>query len=177
MTKKRKKILIFGLLIVLVVLVSISLYFINQFEKILYFPPITPEEWCENQPCIQIKFFSSTLILVQPTSTFIVYLLGILTIIIGIYHLKVSRMQRFVELWGLALVLWGLGALFAGTSYQAFSYEIKCAGRGSCIWTSWWEVMYLIFSVGSVDAMLLAQANLIKKEKYYRVIFLYSVII
>lgn len=176
MKTKRKQALIYSSLLVLILLVSIVLYFINQFEKILYFPSITPEEWCESQPYIQIEVFSSTFILVQPTSSFIVYLLGILTVTIGGYQLKVSKKQTFVAWWGIALILWGLGALFAGTSYQAFSYEIKCAGRASCIWTSWWEVIYLIFSVGSVDAMMLAQVNLNPKGKFYRTLRAYSTI-
>ena len=171
---QRKQGLIYGT-IALIILILIFLYFINRLEEILYFPLLSPSEWCENQPCIQIEVVSSTFILVQPTSTFIVYLLGIFTVIIGLYLLRVSKQHRFVLLWAIALILWGLGALFAGTSYQAFSYEIKCAGRSLCIWTSWWEIIYLILSVGSVDAMMLAQARLTSKRKYYSAMCTYAV--
>jgi len=173
---RRTQDLIYGLVVLLIILVSISLYFINQFENILYFPVITPAEWCHNQPCVQIELLSNVFILVQPSSTFLVYFLGILTVIIGAYILKICNKQKFLAWWGIALVFWGLGALFAGTSYQAFSYEIKCAGRTSCIWTSWWEVLYLIFSVGSMDAMMLAQANLATEGKYNRAMRIYAFI-
>jgi len=173
---KRERTLIYGLVVLLILLVSILLYFINQFENILYFPAITPAEWCHNQPCVQIELLSNVFILVQPSSTFLVYFLGVFAVIIGAYILKICKKRNFMVWWGIALLLWGLGALFAGTSYQAFSYEIKCAGRTSCIWTSWWEVLYLIFSVGSLDAMMLAQANLATEGKYSRAMRIYAFI-
>ena len=173
---QRKQALTYGLVIAIFLLISILLYFFNQFETILYSPSIKSEEWCDNQPCVQIELFSTVFIVVQPSSTFIVYFLGILTVLIGAYLLKVGRKQKFVAWWGIALLLWGLGAIFAGTSYQAFSYEIKCAGRAFCIWTSWWEVMYLIFWVGSVDAMMIAQTNLTPERTHYTVMRLYATI-
>jgi hypothetical protein len=88
-----------------------------------------------------------------------------MTTLFGVYLIKNKKTENFVSWWGIALILWGIGAIFAGTSYQAFSYEIKCAGRGFCIWTSLWEIMYLILSVGSVNAMLMAQAKIEDTDK------------
>ncbi len=173
---KKIRLLQYSLIFSIIIIVSILLYLFNRFDEILYFPTTIPEEWCDNQPCVQIEIFSTTFTLVQPSSTILVYLLGIITISIGLYLLKGARSQNVVSWWGIALLLWGLGALFAGTSYQAFSYEIKCAGRTSCIWTSWWEVMYLILSVGSVVAMMMAQANLAPEGKYYTIMCMYAFI-
>lgn len=157
------------LIISIILLASIILFCSNQLDKILYFPGITPEEWCESQPCIEVVIFSLTITIIQPSSTFFVYLLGFITIVIGVILLRNERGQKFVSWWGIALLLWGIGALLAGTSYQAFSYEIKCTGRPFCIWTSLWEIFYLIFSVGSVNAMLVAQSNLSEERKWGKI--------
>ena len=156
------------------VFVLIFLIYCNQLDKILFFPAITPEEWCTTQPCVEFEFFSLTIVLVQPSSTFFVYLLGFITITIGIYLLKIKRKQKFISWWGIALLLWGIGAILAGTSYQAFSYEIKCADRAFCNWTNLWEIFYLIFSVGSVNAMLMAQAHLGEKDKWGKIMAGYA---
>jgi hypothetical protein len=121
-------------------------------------PELTPANWCEAQPCVKIQIASRKIILTQPTSTFLVYSLGFLTIGAGLYFLRIRNSEISRLWWGISLLLWGIGALLAGTSYQAFGYEIKCAGRKSCAWTSWWEVVYLMFQQVSMDAMLVAVA-------------------
>ncbi len=121
-------------------------------------PQLTPENWCEFQPCVTIKLASKDVLLTQPSSTVLVYLLGLLTIGVGLsfWWLRGDQVSRLW--WGLSLLLWGIGALLAGTSYQAFGYQIKCAGRETCAWTSWWEVIYLMLQQGSLDALLVAIA-------------------
>ena len=155
-------------------LVLIALLYWNQLDKILFFPAVTPEEWCVSQPSIELEFFSLKIMLVQPSSTFFVYLLGFITIAIGIYLIRINKNQKFISWWGIALLLWGIGAILAGTSYQAFSYEIKCTGRVFCIWTSLWEIFYLVFSVGSVNAMLKAQTHLGERDKWSKIMARYA---
>lgn len=121
-------------------------------------PELTPANWCEVQPCIRVKIRSRDIILTQPSSSLLVYLLGFLTIGAGVMFLLIEDNEHSRVWWGISLLLWGIGALLAGTSYQAFGYEIKCAGRQSCSWTSWWEVIYLMLQQLSMDAMLVAVA-------------------
>jgi hypothetical protein len=138
-------------------------------------PAQTPEGWLKIQPFIAFQWRASEVILVQPSSTFFVYLLGVVAIGAGVFFLRNRRGQRSRLWWGIALVLWGLGALFAGTSYQAFSYEIKCRGREICSWTSGWEVIYLLFSVASVDAMMMAEAYLFPPGKWRKGLMGYAI--
>ena len=144
------------LLFLLLILLSLSACV--PLETILYTPAQTPEAWLQMQPFGELQFGSQALIIIQPSTSLIVYFLGILTIYIGTRFLQNRNHQKSGLWWGVALLFWGLGALLAGTSYEAFSYAIKCAGRDLCIWTSSWEIIYLIFSVWSIDAILAAVA-------------------
>lgn len=130
----------------------------TQLETIPYTPSQTPEGWLLIQPYAEFQLASHVVYLIQPSTSAIVYLLGLITIAAGAYFLRIRNEQCTRLWWGIALLLWGAGALLAGTSYEAFSYAIKCAGREYCVWTSGWEVLYLLFSVASVDAMLVAVA-------------------
>jgi hypothetical protein len=144
----------------------------GRLDTILYTPTQTPETWLQIQPYASFN----GLIFVQPSTSIIVYLLGILTIGVGLYFLKIRANDRSRFWWGIALLLWGAGALLAGTSYEAFSYSIKCAGREACLWTSWWEIIYLIFSVWSIDAITLAIAYSSTDGKLRKALSIYSML-
>ena len=130
----------------------------GNFEAIPYDPPQTAASWLTIQPYAEFKLGAQSIYLIQPSTTFFVYLLGLLTIGLGFRFLGKRSTNRSSLWWGIAMLLWGLGALLAGTSYEAFSYAIKCAGRQACIWTSWWEIVYLLVTVWSFDAIFLAVA-------------------
>ena len=157
-------------------LTSFLLTACGQLDSIPYTPSQTPETWLQIQPFAEFQFASQNVIFIQPSTSIIVYFLGILTIGVGLYFLKIRAGQLSRLWWGIALLLWGIGALLAGTSYEAFSYAIKCAGREACLWTSWWEILYLLVSVWSIDAMMLAVAYSSTTGKLRKVLSVYSVI-
>lgn len=115
-------------------------------------PETSPQQWLDSHPYIKI----GKTILAKPSSSIIVFSLALITLFIGIYLLRNSKSQKTIKWWAIALILWATGAFFAGTSYQLFTYEIKCAGQSLCSFTSWYEVFYMIFSVCSVNSMLIA---------------------
>ena len=121
-------------------------------------PDLTPENWCTAQPCMKIRIASKEMIISQPMSSILVYSLGLLTVGVSLYFFQIKGNESSRLWWGVSLLLWGIGALVAGTSYQAFGYHIKCAGRQVCSWTSWWEVVYLMLQLVSINAMLVAIA-------------------
>jgi hypothetical protein len=148
----------------------------DRLATIPFSPEQTPESWLQIQPFVDLKIGTVDFILVQPSSTIFVYLLGIITIGIGLYFFQIQGSSQSGKWWGIALLLWGLGALFAGTSYQAFSFEIKCAGQALCSWTSWWEIIYLLLSAASIDAMLISGAYSSCRSKYRNVLKAYAIL-
>ncbi len=148
----------------------------SQIDSIPTSPLQTPETWLAIQPVARIPVAGQDLILVQPSTSAIVFLLGFVTIGVGLYFLRIRHGQVSRLWWGIALLLWGIGALLAGTSYEAFSYQIKCVGREVCVWTSWWELIYLVLSVASIDAMVMAQAHSCATGKLRTALSLYALI-
>jgi hypothetical protein len=154
---KFTRIFLFGLFGLVAVGTIVTILLFNNIDQLLYSPYISPEMWCDEEPCHPISIFGSNFILIQPLSTVIVYLLGIITIIIGIFILIRREHQKSRTWWGIALIFWGVGTLLAGTSYQAFGYELKCEGNLLCTWTSVFEIFYLFMTVYSVNAMMMSQ--------------------
>jgi hypothetical protein len=128
------------------------------YETLTDQPPLTPAAFCAAQPCVPIRIGGAELVLGQPSSTLLVFLLAALGCAAGVRVLRRAGGERSRAWLGASLLLGGVGALLAGTSYQAFGWEIKCAGRETCAWTSGWEIAYLILSVASANAMLVAVA-------------------
>lgn len=113
---------------------------------------ITPQEWLQNHWYVRWN----DLVLAEPSSTFFVFLLGIVILWLAIRLLRTARHQKSRFWFGLSMVAWSLSTFSAGISYQIFSYELKCAGRTVCLWTTPWEIVYLFLYVISVKLLVVA---------------------
>lgn len=139
-------------------------------------PGNRPADYLESRPHLEARLGPSSFVITEPSSSILIYALGLLTVGVGVRFLLTRDGQRSRTWWGFSLVAWGIGALLAGTSYQAFAYEIKSAGREVSSWTSWWEVWYLLFTVASIDAMAMAVAHASTEGKARRRLSAYAAV-
>jgi hypothetical protein len=144
----------------------------GRLDGLAFDPATTPEQWCGQRPCVQV----GDLIVNEPLGTFLVFLLAGLWIASGAYFLRTRRGQMSRGWLGVALVLSGLGAALAGVSYQAFSYELKCAGWDLCRLTNGWEVGYSVMQACSVSAMLVAVAHACTTGRVRRGLIAFAVV-
>lgn len=131
----------------------------NQLDTIEYSPKLTPEAFLSTQHWIKIQLGSLNFVLSQPSSSLIVYFVSFFTIYVGYKFLANTENQKSKFWWSMGLFLTGAGAVLAGTSYQAFGYELKCTGREFCRWTNWWEINYAFLSGLGMNAFLVACAH------------------
>ena len=127
----------------------------KNIEHIKHDPPITPSQWCKSALCSYWKHHSMSAKLIR----YCLYILAISSIILGLRFIRNNNNQKSRTCWGISLMIGGLGALLAGTSYQAFGYELKCAGKEYCSWTNWWELWYEILTIASAGTLLVAVAK------------------
>ncbi len=129
-------------------------------SSILMEPNVTGAEYLASIPHTIIY----GIVLIKPSSSLIVYALGISIIVVGIMFLNLDNRTR--RIWGTGIILWGIGTLLAGSSYQMFGYELKCIGQTYCSFTSWWELAYLYITGLSIAFMTAAILHYVYKEKY-----------
>lgn len=148
----------------------------GRLDAACYVPQVTPEEFLRSQPWTRVVCCGHDIILGQPTSTVIVFFVGLFTVYTGIRFLSETGGQRSRFLWGIGLCLTGVGALCAGVSFQALGYELKCAGRAYCTYTSGWELAYMLLSVPGMNAFLCASAYSTARGSFRRAIIAYAVV-
>lgn len=133
----------------------------NPFSRIYQIdhdqPGLSVDTWANLQPVWRFSVGGRDWVLNQPSSTFWVYALGVLTCVVAAGFGQHAAGNPAMFYWSVGLWLWGIGALLAGTSYQAAGYHLKCRD-GRVRWTNWWEAIYMICQQLSVNALLAAAA-------------------
>ena len=154
------------------VVAAVTLAGCGRVDELVYQPPTTPAEWCAQRPCVEVGGVT----LAEPWSSALVFALALLWLGVGVYFL-VSRRGQLSRTWfGVSLILGGLAAGSAGISYQAFSYELKCAGRDFCTLTNGYEITYSVLQVASMSAMVVAVAYALASVRARRAITVYAVL-
>ena len=144
----------------------------GRLDELTYQPPTTPQQWCEQRPCIE----AGGTIINEPIGIVLVFGLALLWLAAGIYFLVTRRGQKS-RLWiGIALLLGGIGAALAGISYQLFSYVLKCQGRDLCLLTNGYEVAYSVTQAVSISAMVAAVAYACTEGRLRKGLLIYAVL-
>jgi len=149
--------------ILLLCFAGLSFFIFTAFGKVstlVMAPLITTSEYLSQWP----SFAFGDMIIQQPTSSIIILVLAVLTVALG-FHYLLSKKNYFSYWMGINFIFWGLGAFLAGLSYQAFGYYLKCSGLSACLFTDWIELLYMSFTVISINAILMAYASLVRDYK------------
>ncbi len=133
---------------------------------------ITPQEWLNNHWYVRWNDF----VLAEPSSTFFVFSLAIVILLLSIRFLSSANHQKSRIWFGLSMLAWSLSTFSAGVSYQILSYELKCAGRSVCLWTTPWEIAYLFLYVVSVKLLVIAISYCCGSDRYRKILMGYALI-
>jgi hypothetical protein len=124
-------------------IVILSIWIFSNTESLLMLPLTTPDQFLSGMPYVTFSIPGKDVILIQPFSSILVYLLGLIMIAIGVYFLVTKKEQQSRYYWAIGFILWGISAIVAGTSYQAFGYELKYRGLEHCLFASNFELAYM----------------------------------
>jgi hypothetical protein len=132
---------------------------------------ITPKEWLDSHWYVKWNDY----VLAEPSSTFFVFALAIVILWLGIRFLKTINQQKSRLWFGISMLVWSLSTFSAGISYQIFSYQLKCAGRSVCLWTTSWEILYLFLYVISVKFLVIAVSHCCVSREYRKYFTIYAI--
>jgi hypothetical protein len=133
---------------------------------------ITPQQWLNSHWYVRWN----DIVLAEPSSTFFVFLLAIVILILSFRFLKKTDHQKSRLWFGLSMLAWSLSTFSAGISYQILSYELKCAGREVCLWTTPWEIVYLFLYVVSVKLLVIAVSYCCGSQRIRKILMVYALL-
>ena len=164
MIKNQKKII--TVMFVIMAVITLALPFVGDLSNVLMEPKMTPQEFLNLRPYSTLK---NGMIIIEPSSSFFVFLLAFITFIIGIVFLVKHKNQMSRKLWGWGMIFWGISAASAGLSYQSFGYELKARGQDFVLYTSWPEIIYMILAFYSIAFLAAAAGYISLNEREKRI--------
>jgi len=72
-------------------IVILSIWIFSNTESLLMLPLTTPDQFLSDMPYLTFSIPGKDVILIQPSSTILVYLLGLIMIAIGVYFLVTKK--------------------------------------------------------------------------------------
>ncbi len=145
----------------------------DRLTAVPFQPHTTPAEWLEQRPYWQL---GDLLMITEPSSSLLIFGLALYAAWIGhrIWRRRVGSPAHWW--WGMALLLWGLQAALAGIHYQAFSYEVRCAGYELCRQFSWFEINYYLVTMLNINAMVVGVAFTSAVGRLRRALMIYAAV-
>ena len=139
--------------------------FVGDLSGVLAKPKLTPQEFLDLRPYSTLQ---NGMIIIEPSSSLLVFALAIIAFVIGILFLVKHKNQISRRLWGWGMIFWGISAASAGISYQCFGYELKARGQEYVLYTSWFEIIYMILAFASIAFLLAAEGYVVYKDNNRR---------
>ncbi len=172
---KRKEIHANALMLFVMVLFIIATCTLENTSSLFMSPLTLPADFLASIPYFTVNFFGSEVVIQQISSTIMVWGLGVLIVSLGIAVL-IKQKSKAGMYWGIGLILWGLGAIVAGVSYQAFGYQLKAANQQYVLFTSDWELSYMILTAFATNYMMVGTAMATAKDDKLQKIVIFAIV-
>lgn len=112
-------------------IVILSIWIFSNTESLLMLPLTTLDQFLSGMPYVTFSIPGKDVILIQPFSTILVYLLGLIMIAIGVYFLVTKKNQKSSYYWAIGLIVVGHQCNCRWNELSGFRLRIKIPGVGA----------------------------------------------
>jgi len=112
-------------------IVILSIWIFSNAESLLNQPLTAPNQFLSDMPYNTLSIFGKDVILIQPSSTILVYLLGWIMIVFGVYFLVTKKNQQSRYYWAIGLIVVGHQRNCRRDELSGFRLRIKMSRTGA----------------------------------------------
>ena len=112
-------------------IVILSIWIFSNAESLLMLPLMIPDQFLSDMPYSTLSIFGKDVILIHPSSTILVYLLGLIMIVFGVYFLVTKKNQQSRYYWAIGLIVVGHQCNCRWNELSGFRLRIKIPGVGA----------------------------------------------